>query len=72
MAAARKKLTLTEVNGKPVRPSKPAKSSGSGKLTLTSVNGKKVNSPKGTKTVTSSGGKLVYKDKHGKPIKRGR
>jgi hypothetical protein len=42
------------------------------KLKLTSVNGKKVNSPKGTKTVTSSGGKLVYKDKDGKPIRRGR
>lgn len=40
------------------------------KLKLTSVNGKKVNSPKGTKTVTSSGGKLVYKDKAGKPIKK--
>ena len=40
------------------------------KLTLTSVNGKKVNAPKGTKTVTSSGGKLVYKDKYGKPIKK--
>ena len=40
------------------------------KLKLTSVNGKKVNAPKGTKTVTYSGGKLVYKDKAGKPIKK--
>ncbi len=42
------------------------------KLKLTSVNDKKVNAPKGTKTVSmNSSGKLVYKDKSGRPIRKG-
>ena len=43
---------------------------GKEKMTNAILNGKKVNAPKGTKTVTTSGGKLVYKDKYGKPIKK--
>ncbi len=36
------------------------------------VNDKKVNAPKGTKTVSmNSSGKLVYKDKSGRPIRKG-
>ena len=43
------------------------------KLTLTTVGGRKVKPPKGTKTVTQNQkGNLVYKDKNGKPIKKGR
>jgi hypothetical protein len=51
------------------RPKSPSKGK---KLTLTSVNDKKVKPPKGTKTVTDSKRGLVYKDKFGKPIKKGR